>query len=134
MNTEINKIIDKLNSFLDEKISPHTISFEFDKLSEILRKFKLNIQVNSTKSYYLDEELNSIIEKKFASTTPIEEALVLRQQELQMLKEKVNDQTAILKTEPSNFEYQEPFIVAYLNNSNPNEKLLTQLISDYQTN
>jgi hypothetical protein len=134
MSAPIFKIVDVLNNLLRDTISPHEISFEFDKIFEVLQEFKLKIEIQFTQSYYLDEELNEVLIKKLSPTITFHEAADLRQVELQLLKEKANEPTATLKTEPSYFEYRAPNIIGFLNHTKANEKLLAQLIKDYQAN
>lgn len=134
MKTPVLQIIDNLNNLLDDTLSPHAVSFEFDKQAQKIRELKIKIKVTFTKSFYLDEELDNIHQKKIDKNTPFDVAASLRKQELELLKQKSNEPTAILKTEPSIFEYDQPHIVAYLNSSKRNQRLLAQLVNDYQIN
>ena len=77
MNETISKVVDELNKLLNKKKSLHAISYEFDKLSDLLRPLNIRMIIHQTKKYCFDEELNNILVKKQSDETTFQEYMEL---------------------------------------------------------
>lgn len=123
----IKKVLIKLNNMLEDELSLQIISFEFDKVAELLKYLKIKIELHFTREYCFDEEINTILQMKRRCKTS-RDAINLKKKELELIKAKPNDETIIIRQEPSAFEYKKPNIIAYLNKKKTNEYLLAVLI------
>jgi len=126
-------MMEELNNLLNESLSPHVVSFEFDKLAKNIMEQQLVITVVPCKSYYKNEKLQELLEQKnkLWNNKQFAEAARVHQQLKHKLKELEKDDDTTIFTESSRFEKDENIITAYLDLSNPNLNLLKTLVENY---
>lgn len=127
---KIDTILRSLNRLLDDTLSLHEVSFEFHRISEVLRKLKIPIEVGESNDYYLDEELRLILEKQ-NSASNFSESAYWHKREKELLEEKNGRDGERQKPEPSFFEFKNNYLIGYLNEAKGNERLIGLLIEEY---
>ena len=122
-----------LNALLKDGLSPHTVSYNFDVCAETMRKHEIKIIAERTKYYFFDEELNSLYQLKNSKSvrTEFKEWLALGQQFKELKETKPKNELTLERVEPSVFEFEFPYVKAFLNPSIKNEKLIMDLITSY---
>jgi len=123
-------IIQAFNKLLDDKLSLYAIPFEFDKISDIMRKENLKIEINESRTFYQIEELNRVHQRMKEANT-IEEAAEWYLKEKELLAENAGSETTDLKQEPGLFEYKEGRIIGFLSKRRENERLIWNLTEGY---
>ena len=123
-------MIEELNKLLDEVMSPHVVSYKFDKLAQAIKEQQLTITVVPCKSYYNNNELQLLLERKneFWDNKQYDKAANVHQQLKDQLKQLEGNEDTMLYYQPSRFERNENVIIGYLNMSRANQKLLKNLI------
>jgi len=130
---KITQILAGLNRLLTEEMSLHTVSYEFDKLvAQDIRPLGLSFEVIPVIVYYLDSELTFALHKKIEAfkTGDLQTALKFRAREKTLLIDKEGTEEAVLRKEPSCFEFTNERITAYLGRSEK-DRLLKCLIEGY---
>lgn len=132
-DARIVKIVAGLNNLINDKMSLHTLSFEFDNLAQEIRPLGLLFRVIPTLEYYLDDELTFLHhrEKKLLAEGKLLLAIEIRKHKQQLLILKNGDALKQLHREPSVFTHEQGVIIARLNKSVIAERLLINLIDGY---
>lgn len=125
-------IIAELNRLLKEEMSLHTVSYEFDKLAQDIRRLGMYFKVIPIIEYYLDDELTFARNKKMQAMKvgDLLTACKFWEREKVLLVEKAGTEGSILRSEPSLFDRSENLILAYLAKTDK-ERLLRNLIEGY---
>lgn len=127
MDSTISSIVTTLNSFLNDEVSPHTVSLKFDDLAPLLKANNIQIILRPTSRYSLNQELNKLIRIGQSPETTIEKQYELWLQEKEIIKQSKDE---LIRFDPQHFLYDKPFIIAYLGGGNGS--LLTDLIKSYK--
>lgn len=129
----ISGILNDLTKLLADDISPHSISYQFTKISALLSKENLPIGKIDCKEYYDDGDLSLILLMKNEAllNSHFEQATKFRFIEKELLVEKGNNLYTELKTEPYFFEYRDNGIIFHCNNRKENQRLIANLIEGY---
>lgn len=134
METEIvSRILNQLNELLAVGLSPHAISYQFEKTAVLLRKEKLLIKTTDCKDYYNDKDLALILSMKNEALAngQFEQALKFHFIELKLLAEKGQNEKTELKIEPFYFEFVENCFIFHFNKRKENQRLIANLIERY---
>jgi len=129
---ELVKDLNNLFSFT----SLHAVSFEFHKIfEEVPCQEIMPMKVISSKHYYLDPTLHSILLKKEKSfkKSDIAAASAYYKREKELLALKGNNEQTKLRTMPeeSYFEHDNHSIIAHLSKNRQIDRLLANLIEYY---
>lgn len=129
----ISGLINDLNQLLIEGISPHTITYQFENIADILGKENLRIQHLYCKEYYDDEELSVILlmKNEALANAQFEQATKFKNLEQELLAYKGCTRLTLLKIEPSFFEQSNNCILFHFNKIKQNERLIANLIEGY---
>lgn len=128
-SSKIDTIIQQLNNLLSENHSLHSISYQFDKVAEIIRELDLKIIIIESRQYYLNAELD-LLHQKQNNATDFGEALYYYKKEKEILERKQRQEDAVLRSEPSFFVWRNNCLIGYLG-SKKNERLIQLLIEGY---
>ncbi|MCW3093353.1 MAG: hypothetical protein JWP81_4422 [Ferruginibacter sp.] len=134
METEIkSKILHDLNQLLEDGLSPHSISYQFEKIALVLSKENLHIEKTDCKDYYNDEELALILimKNEALANAQFEQASKFLTIEKELLLEKGHNEYTTLKTEPYFFEYRQNGFLFHCNKRLENQRLIANLIEGY---
>lgn len=132
MQNIISKLLIDLNNLLVKELSIHSVSYKFDLCSEIMRDNSIKVKIERTKYYYFDEQLNEVYQRwRSISFENYRERLAVFREYLELKDIKPKDENTVERIEPSLFEFVDPYIIAYLNPSVENEKLIIDLVKTY---
>lgn len=129
----ISRILNDLTKLLADDISPHSISYQFTKISALLSKENLPIEKIDCKEYYDDGDLSLVLLMKNEAllNSQFELASKFRFIENELLAVKGNNLYTQLKTEPYFFEYRGNCIIFHFNKRKENQRLIANLIEGY---
>lgn len=129
----VSKILNELTVLLDDVQSPHSISFQFERIAVLLDQAKLPVEKIDCKEYYDDEELSLILTMKNEALAngQFELASKFRFIEAELLLKKGNNKFTQLKIEQGFFEYRNSCVIFHFNTQKENERLIANLIEGY---
>ena len=88
--------------------------------------------IKETRKYYLDEELNNVLLEIQSAYPDIEEVKNWKSREKELLAQKGQNEATYLRTEPSLFQYNGSYIIAYLDPTIEMEIFISELIKGYK--
>ena len=126
-------ILNNLTQLLLEDLSPHSISFRFNRIALLLNDAKLPIENKECKEYYDDHDLSLIlgIKNEALANGQFEQASKFHLIELELLVEKGQNKFTELKIEPHFFEYKNNCLIFHFNRRKENQRLIANLIEGY---
>jgi len=129
----ISAILNDLTNLLSDDLTPHSISFRFEKMATVLHKENVPIEKVHCKEYYEDGDLSLILSMKneALANAQFELASKFRLLEKELLEEKGNSEFTRLKTEPFFFEYRSNRVIFHFNKRKENQRLIANLIEGY---
>ncbi|MEO5891963.1 MAG: hypothetical protein ABIQ31_17075 [Ferruginibacter sp.] len=129
----ISGILSDLTKLLADDLSPHLISYQFEKMAVRLSKEKLYIERTDCKEYYEDDDLSLILlmKNEALANAQFELASKFLFLEKELLEEKGNNEYTRLKTEPFFFEYRGNTLIFHFNKKKENQRLIANLIEGY---
>lgn len=129
----ISKILNDLTQLLADDLSPHSISYQFEKIAAVLSKEKIRIERIDCKEYYQDGDLSLILlmKNQALANAQFEQASKFRFIEMELLIEKGDNEFTQLKTEPFYFEYRGTCIIFHFNKRKVNQRLIANLIEGF---
>jgi hypothetical protein len=127
---KITKILNDLTKLLADDPSPHSISYQFDRMAALLSKENLRIEKIDCKEYYEDGDLSLILlmKNEALANAQFELASKFHFLETELLEEKGDNEFTQLKTEPFFFEYRSSRIIFHFNKREENQRLIANLI------
>ena len=134
MKTEtISQLLNSLTQLLADDLSPHSISYQFEKIVLFLRKENIRVENIDCKEYYEDGDLSLILlmKNEALANAQFEQASKFRFIESELLAEKGDNEFTQLKTGPSFFEKGNNCIFFHFNKRKQNERLIANLIEGY---
>ncbi len=129
----LSNILNDLNHLLSDNIGPHSISYQFEKITTVLNQEDLSIEKMNCKEYYEDGDLSLILSMKNEALAngQFEQASKFCIIEKELLIEKGDTEFTQLKTEASLFEYRGSIIIFHYNKRKENQRLIANLIEGY---
>lgn len=129
----ISKILNDLTQLLPDDLSLHSISYQFEKIADLLSKENLRIKKIDCKEYYEDGDLSLILlmKNEALANAQFEQASKFRFIEKELLVEKGNNEFTELKIEPFFFEYSNNCVIFHFNKRKENQRLIANLIEGY---
>jgi hypothetical protein len=134
MLTEIiSRILNDLTKLLADDLSPHSISYQFEKVAAFLSNENLHIEMIDCKEYYEDGDLSFILlmKNEALANAQFELASKFRFLEKELQEEKGDNEYTKLKTEPFFFEYRGNRIIFHFSKRKENQRLIANLIERY---
>lgn len=129
----ISTILVDLTRLLDDNLTPHSISYQFENTAALLFRENLYIEKTDCKEYYEDGDLSLILSMKNEAleNAQFELASKFHLLEKELLQEKGKTQFTELKTEPYHFEYKANRVIFHYNKKKENQRLIANLIEGY---
>ncbi|MEO7769365.1 MAG: hypothetical protein ABIS01_18170 [Ferruginibacter sp.] len=130
----ISGILYDLTQLLGKDLSPHSVSYRFEKIASLLGRENLRIEKIDCREYYKDEELALILlmKNEALANGQFELASKFLYIEKELLSEKGDTEYTKLKTEPYFFEYRQNCFIFHCNKTHENQRLIANLIEGYK--
>jgi hypothetical protein len=133
LTDRISKILNELNGLLADDLSPHSISLQFQKMTELLSNENLSLQLMNCREYYDDGDLSLVLlmKNEALANAQFELASKFGILEKELLEEKGDNEFTRLKTEPFFFEFRNNSIIFHFNKKQQNQRLIANMIEGH---